>query len=680
MSDDARPENTGSQREVDALSGLPEDSRVHLEDIEWPELDWSDSDEVPPTPPRPVLRLVVSEPSTTSEAGTDRASEPSPALPGPRFNGKDGSDWRPAVPFWLRMPEPEPEQQDTAPDGPTDWRPAVPFWLRMPEPAEPVIDEAPADQAAPAPQPTGNGQHQVLDEAELEADELPTTATSATEPAEAIASPDEPTERDEPSSDADTAPEGVGTATVGETADDLDDLLPDEDLTPLPGTTGEAVFFPPSTSRGIVPISASAASPGPAPSTQEAAPARPATASRSGAGSATVGRTSAPRSSDAPFSTPSAPYAQYDTPEPDWERRGGNGTWAERDGESAPAEPWTPPVRPVREPQPAPPNRRWLIRGAVIGAAISTLVVSLVAVLAIQGRFNSVNGTMIGAPVGSPEETVSGYLNALAHSDSQQALGFAKLRPADQRMLTDEVLSTSNKSAPLRQVSVHTTELTDYRAQVEATYLIGGQKVIQSFTVYAVGTEWKLYDVARKVDLTQLKTGDLPLTLNGVAVPTENVELFPGRYQVATTDSRYQVTDDAFVVTSPGVAPELGTVRLGLSASGIDEIISAANTRLHSCLAARELQPAGCGFGAVAPRGTKVQLDTVRWKVRKGPSTLTLLRPTLDRSDPRLATADVAIQVAITAKDSKGGSLGVADTITTVIADLSSDSVRITFD
>ena len=56
-----------------------------------------------------------------------------------------------------------------------------------------------------------------------------------------------------------------------------------------------------------------------------------------------------------------------------------------------------------------------------------------------------------------------------------QALSFAKLPPTDQRMLTDEVLAASNASAPLRRIEVRTTELTDYRAQVEAGYAKRGQ-------------------------------------------------------------------------------------------------------------------------------------------------------------------------------------------------------------
>ena len=631
MSDGARPENAGSQREVDALSGLPEDSRVHLEDIEWPELDWSDSDDVPPPPAPPVLRLVVSEPRPTPD----------------RLIGDGG--------------------QPPALDEPPDWRSTVPFWLRMPEPA---IDEVPAEEATSAQVPADDAADRAL-----EAEDPPATEAPATGLLEANVPSAEPAR---PSTEADDAAD-AGTDAGSDSADNLDDLPPEEELTPLPGTTGEAVFFPPSPSRGFAPESASAASPDSAPSADQPALTRTATAStRAGAGPGTVGRPAAGRSGEAPFSGPSAPYAQYDTPETDWERRRQDNAWADRGDESIPAEPRTPPIRAARPSQPALARRRWLIRGAVIGAAISALVISLVAVLAIQGRFNSVDGTITGAPVGNPEQTVAGYLNALAHSDSQQALGFAKLRPADQRMLTDEALAASNKVAPLRQIAVHTTELTDYRAQVEATYQVGGRKVTQSFTVYAVGTEWKLYDVARKVDLTQLKTADLPLTLNGINAPTESIELFPGRYQVATTDARYRLTGESFVVVSPNEAPELGQIRLELTSTGIADIAAAANGRLTRCLAARELHPAGCGFGAVPPKGRTVRLDTIRWKVSKGLASLKRMRPSLDPANPRLATADILITVRVTAKDTKGGSLGVGDTVTTVLAELTASGIVVT--
>ncbi|WP_143483544.1 hypothetical protein [Propionicimonas paludicola] len=671
MTDNARPEDVAPHSEGDALSGLPEDSRVHLDDIEWPALDWSDTDEVPPPPPAPpVLRLVApstepdGRPSATLAGSTQPTASAAPTPPGPTVNG-GGTDWRPAVPFWLRTPEPETEPQPAGDDEPADWRPAVPFWLRMPEsqPTPPtaghdqVAQPAPADDdvaAPPALEAEPIAEHE--DAASAATASAETSPTPPTDELPLVATPQAPV----------AAPAAV---------DDRDDELPDEDLTPLPGTTGEAVFFPPSSSRAAMIRPASAASPQPPTSPEAAEPTRPtATTTRPSLGAApTAARTPAP----GPFSVPGAPYAQYDSPDRDWDSLPRTSPWAGPD-QPADQQRTSSPSRPARAPRPAAARRRWLLRGAVIASVIGALVVSLVVILAVQGRFNSVDGTLSGPPVGTPDTVVSGYLNALAHNDSQQALGFAKLRPADQRLLTDEVLAASNKVAPLRQVSVRTTELSDYRAQVEASYLIGGQRVTQSFTVYAVGAEWKLYDVARKVDLTLLKTGDLPLVINGASVPVGSVELFPGHYQVATTDDRYQFSDDSFVVSSPAAAPELGAVRLSLSSTGIEKILSAANTRLQDCLAAHELQPVGCGFGAVAPRGTKVQLDTVRWKVSKGPSTLKLLRPTLDPDDPRLATADVMIQVTVSAKDTKGGNLGVPDWITTVLADLSSDDVQIT--
>jgi hypothetical protein len=683
VSDDARPENADSQREVDALSGLPEDSRVHLDDIEWPELDWSDSDELPAPPPAtPALR--PGQPSVTTASTPTSASGPQS---GPKFNGKDGTDWRPPVPFWLRMPDPEPSEDPEPGTRPTDWRPAVPFWLRTPEPgsAEPAsvpVTEAGAPEAEPSAQ--------AVDE--------PVPAEPEPEPSRS-AEPDlEPSLSVEPNPD-DPPVEPAQPAPPAEPArpELVEELPPEEDLIPLPGTTGDAVFFPPSGNRAFAIRAASAQSPAAAPSpavadspTSAPSPVRPDDpapaeglagpdddpAPAAETGTIRTSRSSA-RSSAAPFSLPSAPYAQYDAPGPGWESTAPGPAWAVDDGRAA-TEERTPSSR-TAKPTPA-PRRRWLLRGALIGSVISALVVTLIIVLATQGRFNTINGTITGGPQGSPEEVVSGYLNALAHNDSQQALGFAKLRPSDQRLLTDEVLAASNSQAQLRQLTVRTTDLTDYRAQVEATYLLGQQRTTQSFTVYAVGSEWKLYDVARRVDLTQLNTSDLPLTINGVSVSPDSVELFPGHYQVATSDDRYHFTGDTFIVKSPSAIPELGVVQLELSSGGVAEVAAAAKSQLKRCLATHELQPVGCGFGAVAPKGTTVQVDTTRWKATKGLDSLAMMRPTLEPDDPRLASAEVLIQVTGTAKDTKGANLGVVDSIRSVQAKIGPNGIDVTLD
>lgn len=616
-------------------------------------------------------------------------------MPEPHFNGRDGGDWRPAVPFWLRKSEPESEAE---PQEPKDWRPAVPFWLKMPDPtpveaAEPggptsVSEEAslagtvpePNQDAAAAAEPVSQG----------EADEA-TTQPSArpVDDAADVELPAEPTSRDQADDvpttpPSDEAPTQSAEPATGEmsAAQPVDELPPEEDLAPLPGTTGEAVFFPPSSRRTFTAPQAASDSAiedsAPDGSAQEDKPiaARSRSARHVSDQSAQLGHSA--KAPEIGLSLPAAPYAQYDAPTPDWDRVQAHPRGDEEVG--APSVRKSPPDQPGREPRLTAVQRRWLIRGGIIGSVIGGLVVALVLILATQGRINAINGTITGAPTGAPEDVVSGYLNALAHSDSQQALRFAKLRPTDQRMLTDEMLAESNKAAPLRQIGVHTTELTDYRAQVEAVYSIGEQRVTQSFTVYAVGSEWKLYDVARKVDLGLLKTDDLPLKVNGISVQPDNVELFPGHYQVAISDDRYAFTKDAFVVVSPGLAPELGGVRLELSSTGIEQVAAAATSRLNGCLATHELQPAGCGFGAAAPKGMTVRLDTLRWKVTGGAESLKMLKPTLDSDNPRLATADVFIQVSVTAKDTKGGNLAGADSIKTVTAGLGNSGIEITLD
>lgn len=304
---------------------------------------------------------------------------------------------------------------------------------------------------------------------------------------------------------------------------------------------------------------------------------------------------------------------------------------------------------------------------------------ALLVVLGAQGRLTPLLGVGQSAgPSGTAQQAVKDYLQALADGDATTALSFAKQAPADHTMLTDAALATANAKAPITDVSVTTQVSTDYRSEVTAEFLQGTEKVTRSFTVYPVGTQWKLYDVSQSVNLSHLVLGDVPVTLNGVLVTAGQVELFPGSYEFTSIDSRYRFEHGSFVLHSPSDHPDLSKVKLTLSDSGVKLMVAAARKKLDSCLASSKLQPKNCGFAA-ATAGVSLKPGTLQWQATD-PEAIEAITPALDSDNPRIASADVKIPVSAHAFDRKRGRWVDAkgSVITKVLAAIGTDTMVIT--
>ena len=151
------------------------------------------------------------------------------------------------------------------------------------------------------------------------------------------------------------------------------------------------------------------------------------------------------------------------------------------------------------------------------------------------GPSQAPSSTASSAPSSAPpaatlaSDAVIGYLNALAAGDAARALSYSANPVKPGPFLTDKVLDSSIKRAPLRAITV--PQVTDQQAtSVAATYRLGKTDVSTSYKVVKASGAWKLAAVSKTIDLGLVRSPSIPMLINGVKVNSDYVDLLPGSY------------------------------------------------------------------------------------------------------------------------------------------------------
>lgn len=313
---------------------------------------------------------------------------------------------------------------------------------------------------------------------------------------------------------------------------------------------------------------------------------------------------------------------------------------------------------------------RWLPVLVAVAAALVGLAIIAVSVIYGSTRNPITPPPGAGAPPAST--AVRQYLEALERADAPGALALAAAVPADRSLLTSDVLASSDSR--LTDIDVLEGSNEPASQAVTASYSIGGRRVTGTFAVFRRGSDWRLGSVAAQVRLPRF--GGLPLLVDGRPVTSSTVTLFPGSYTLGVDDPRYRLTSAGFVVDSPASTASPRPA-LALSDAARDEIAAAARALLKRCLAAVEFNPAGCGFGIVPPKGSKLDESTVTWRLLSGRRSLDDLSPALDRVGYATAAVDLAVRADVKGRD--GSRWQATAHVTKVYADLSGTRVRVEF-
>ena len=247
-------------------------------------------------------------------------------------------------------------------------------------------------------------------------------------------------------------------------------------------------------------------------------------------------------------------------------------------------------------------GRTLLIVGVSALALIILGVGSAIVALNLRQARNTESGT--GASTGStssaspagggPSDAVLGYLTALSSTDAQKALSYGQSEPTESSMLTDKALSAALKNAPLTAIKVPQVE-GENEATVEASYQLGKRTVTETFAVVKQTDEWKLTRVAADVELGPVRSGSVPLLINGTKVSKDLISLFPGSYTISTglKYSDYG-KDSTILVTSPGGFPDTSRLAVRITAEGKSAAVAAAKKSYTTCLKSDDPAPSKC--------------------------------------------------------------------------------------
>ena len=342
-------------------------------------------------------------------------------------------------------------------------------------------------------------------------------------------------------------------------------------------------------------------------------------------------------------------------------------------------------------PPPAGPGGRGAGRGQrpglVIGAGVAVTALAVAGIFAagqLRGATPTPGGTTTAASEpapASPGDAVRAYFDAIARGDSVTARGLLLDAPVDDRLLTDEAMRAAALAAPITDLTV-TDPATPggFSAEIDVAYSIGGRDVSKTMTVVKDGNLWRLATGTATARLATLRPDEIGLTINGVAVTSDNVDLFPGGYTLGTTNPTFALSPKSFVVEGPSTPPDLYSAKVSLSSAALKGVQSAAKAAFAKCLSARHnLVDAKCGVNFLKPPGERVAKNAVSCTVKSGRASVDKAKFKLDSTDFDVATARITTRLSCIVRASDGDRYIGYRSLFEAMATRSGDTWKVTF-
>lgn len=294
-----------------------------------------------------------------------------------------------------------------------------------------------------------------------------------------------------------------------------------------------------------------------------------------------------------------------------------------------------PPGAPAPEPPPAPPKRPSARAGLLIGGA--AVLVALVVIVAMF--FGKSPGGAAGEQDPRPSDAAVRFLEAVAAGDSARALSLQQQRPKDNVLLTDAVLRESRQRAPISRIRVSQETPTE----VELTYQLGNAEARGRFVpVKQPDGSYKVDRGTTTVQITRPKS--IPVLFNGVKIETNEVEAFPGTYEMSTGMPYITFTETQFTVSGPTSFPRLAPA-VTLTDAGRAAMLDATRRALDACIAAKDLNPPNCPQQVGMPPNTRADNNTIRWQLLEDP--LVNQVPKLSISDDTTAELRLSVKAKV---------------------------------
>ena len=184
-------------------------------------------------------------------------------------------------------------------------------------------------------------------------------------------------------------------------------------------------------------------------------------------------------------------------------------------------------------------------------------------------------------------------------------------------------------------------------------------------------------------NLDVIRSRTLPLLINGVAVQTDKVYLFPGSY-VLTTGSKFaRYGSGTLLLKHPAEYANTLELRPELTEAGEDAFIDAAKAKLTSCLKERKLQPTGCPYFRLRElSGQDLDEKTIKRTLEKDP--WSNAEPRLDYQNPAIVEVSVSVTWSATARGRQNGRSATFETsnvyeYVTARATVTDDPLKVVF-
>lgn len=262
----------------------------------------------------------------------------------------------------------------------------------------------------------------------------------------------------------------------------------------------------------------------------------------------------------------------------------------------------------------------------------------------------------LAADTAAAHQVVESYFAALRDGDAEAALATSTQRPADESLLTDDVLRSALGSEGLKDITVgpvalaHAERMVGDAGTVMVSYTLGGMPVEVSLPVSRSSGGWFIASATSRVDL-----GSAGRTVNGHRAAGNVVELFPGSYTVGPGSSYVTLQDPQLVITTPDVlsvaAQTWSGGKASLTPEGREAVLSAARTSLTGCLAKKSLTPEGCPIAIQTGPEITVDPATIRYTLLNSPWSEVELA--LEHDSLAKGTIDLSYRIDAAAK-SKG--------------------------
>ena len=263
----------------------------------------------------------------------------------------------------------------------------------------------------------------------------------------------------------------------------------------------------------------------------------------------------------------------------------------------------------------------------------------------------------------TPQEAVTGYLQALADGRVDDALAFGPPLTTQASTLLLEQSSVDAMPVTSRPSNISVLTKDPLATRVRVAYTIYGEDVSTTMRVERQDNDSYLLErTTVTIQLQVVGSENLPVQLNGITIdPRLALAVLPGTYRPSTGLALV-----AFLDAEPVKIPSLDyadtvivPINPELTPAGQAGFEQAARTSLSRCMASTELAPTGCPNEILAPKPVKP--GSVKWELQKPESVWESFNPTLSPADQSVATATLSMQVRVTMEYADGLNRGNKD-------------------